>query len=264
MASWAVPFVALQSANDQYLIDQKTLSYAISVSALTEMRKRRSVRPLRTTVLALADPVLTDEVVERLKTTYRDLELRQTTDASPGLEQLRSMYEKTRSQFYTGVNAKKEKARTEAGNQGLVHLETQTFLDQVMPLYSFVTLSADQNGSDDGLLRLSEVMNLNSKARVVVFPHSAHDRARSHYGNALIAMSWAWFVAGTPTVILSRWQVDAESVKEFSSDLHRNLRCSSNPAATLHQTILKLRQAKSRNSYEWSGFMIVGDLPQPK
>ncbi len=44
---WDVPFAAIQPSPDQYLIDQKTLSYAISVSALTEMRKRRSVRRRR-------------------------------------------------------------------------------------------------------------------------------------------------------------------------------------------------------------------------
>jgi tetratricopeptide (TPR) repeat protein len=258
---WDIPFAALQPANDQFLVDQKTLSYAISVSALTETRRQRSTRrQAPTTVLAFADPVVTDEVAERLKTTYRGLSLQHTAGASSEIEPLRAIYGKTRSQFYTDERAKKETARSEVSTHTLVHFSTHAFLDQSVPLYSFIVLSADQNGSDDGLLRLSEVINLNSRARVVVLPTTSPAHVGSPYGNALIAMSWAWFVAGTPAVVLSRWQVDPESVKEFSSELHRNLRQnrSSDNAETLRQTILKLRHAKNRSPYEWSGFMVMG------
>ncbi len=250
---WDIPFAALQPAPDQYLLEQKTLSYGISVSALVEMRKRRSVRPTPATVVAFADPVMSDEVVERLKTTYRDLQLRQTTDATTEIEQLRSIYGKTRSQFYTGVSAKKETARTEAASHRLIHFATPAFLDQAVPLYSFIVLSANRDGSDDGLLRLSEIIHLNSKARLVVLPDASIVNAHSQSRNALVAMSWAWFVAGTPTVVLSRGP--SSSTSEFSSELHRNLRRSSDNAEALRQTMLKLRQSKN----VWSGFILLGD-----
>jgi tetratricopeptide (TPR) repeat protein len=254
---WDVPFAALQPAPDQYVIDRKTLSYAISVSALTAMRKRRSIRPASTTVLAFADPVLTDEVVERLKTTYRDLPLSQTTTPSTEIEQLRSIYGRTRSQFYTGANANKGKVRVEASVHPLLHFATRAFLDQAVPLYSFIMLSPD--ASDDGLLRLWEVTNLNSKARVVVLPSSNLAEVHSQSSNAIIAMSWAWWIAGTPAVVLSRWEADASSTTAFSSEFHRNLRRSSDTAETVRQSMLRLRQSKDRTPYDWSGFMILGE-----
>ena len=261
---WDVPFAALQPSPDQYLIDQKTISYAISVSALNEMRKRRSVRPARrpatATVLAFADPVLTDDVAERLRTTYRDLPLPSTTNTSTEIEQLRSIYGRTRSQFYTGVDAKKQRALTESSNHGLLHFATHAFLDQAVPLYSFVLLSPD--GSDDGLLRLWEITNLNSRARVVVLPSSNPTQMDSQSSNALIAMSWAWFIAGTPSVVLSRWNADALTVTAFSTELHRNLRRqtnSTNTAEAVRQSLLKLRQSKDHTPYDWSGFMVLGE-----
>ena len=259
---WDVPFAALQPSPDQYLIDQKTISYAISASALTEMRKRRPVRrPVAATVLAFADPVLTDDVVERLKTTYRDLPLPPTTNTSAEIEQLRSIYGRTRSQFYSGLSANKGKARAEANNHGLLHFATLAFLDQAVPLYSFIVLSANPDASDDGLLRLWEITNLNSRARVVVLPSSNLTQPHSQSNNALIAMSWAWFIAGTPTVVLSRWNADPLAVTAFSSELHRNLRRqnNSNTAGTVRQSMFKLRQSKDHTPYDWSGFMVLGE-----
>ena len=253
---WDVPFAAVQPSPEQYLVDQKTLSYAISVTALAEMEKNRSVRPMRPAVLAFADPVLTNELVERLKTTYRGLPLQQTSDPSTQIEQLRSIYGKTRSQFYTGVTAKKEKARNEASSHPLLHFATRAFLDQSVPLYSFIVLSAD--ASADGLLRLWEVTSLNSKARLVVLPNSNLAQARARYSNALIAMSWAWFVAGTPTVVMSRWQVDEPSATVFSSELHRHLLRSNDYSESLRQSILKLRHSKTASAYDWSGFLVLG------
>ena len=45
-----------------------------------------------------------------------------------------------------------------------------------------------------------EITNLNSKARVVVLPYVSTTQTQS--GNAFMALSWAWFVAGTPAVEL--------------------------------------------------------------
>ena len=117
-------------------------------------------------------------------------------------------------------------------------------------------LSSD--ASDDGLLRLWEVTNLKLKARVVVFPNSNLAQNRARYSNALIAMSWAWFVAGTPTVVLSRWESDASSTTDFTSELHRNLRRSNDYAESLRQSVLKLRHSKTASPYDWSGFMVLG------
>ena len=121
-------------------------------------------------------------------------------------------------------------------------------------------LLANPDASDDGLLRLWEVTNLNSRARLVVLPSSNPTQVHSQSSNALIAMSWAWFIAGTPTVVLSRWNADTLSVTAFSSELHRNLRRQnpSDSAETVRQSMLKIRQSKDSTPYDWSGFMSLG------
>jgi CHAT domain-containing protein len=262
---WDVPFAALQPAENQYLVDQKTLSYAISISAFKEMRKPRAVRRVAAaTVLAFGNPTLADDVLERIKTTYKGLELRQMPAESEEIEQLQTIYGKTRSHVYTGARATEERVKTEANGYSSIHFATPTILDHSVPLYSSVVLSADPKVPDDGLLRLWEVINLNSKAKIAVVPSVAFAQTQSRSANALMAMSWAWFVAGTPTVMMSRWNVDAPIVLEFASGLHRNLRSrkrgQNSNAEALRNSVLKLRGSPGHeNPHDWSGFMVMGD-----
>jgi hypothetical protein len=118
-------------------------------------------------------------------------------------------------------------------------------------MYSFVLLTPDPALRDDGLLRLSEITNLNSRARFVVLPHSSV--AKGYSGNSLIALSWAWFVAGTPAVVLNRWEMNDAS--GFVFDLHQRLKAEPNPEQ-FRQAVLKFR-LHARPS-RWAGFMFLG------
>lgn len=261
---WDVPFAALQPAENQYLADQHTVSHAISISTLREMRKPRQARGAARGVVAFGNTTLSDELTARLKTTYKDLQLRPMPSSSDEIAKLQTIWNRTRSHFYTG-GATKQQAKTDATNYSLIHFATPTILDQSVPLYSFVVLSPDPKVPDDGLMRLWEVLNLNSKANIVVLPSAGFAQTELRAANALIAMSWAWFVAGTPTVMLSRWNVDAPIVLEFASELHRKLRSQTNKsgpnsnAEALRQSTLKLRRSPGHeNPRDWSGFMVIG------
>ena len=228
---WDVPFEALQTSANQFLGERKNLSYAISVSALNEMRKRRPTRrrSQRSTVLVLGNPVLNDEVVKRLETTYSNLRLHETSVTPEDMDSIRAAYSKHRIRLYTGAGASKERVKTQTS--GFLHFATPALLDHSAPLYSFTVLSADPNASDDGLLRLREVFSLDSRADTVLF--QAPSFAGTPSGNAYIATSWAWFVAGTPTVVLNRWKANSE--------------------------ILELQRSKNGHPYDWSGLIVIGN-----
>jgi CHAT domain-containing protein len=127
-------------------------------------------------------------------------------------------------------------------------------MDQAVPFYSFILLTADPDTADDGMLKLWEIMNLNSRSRMVVLPSATVARTSTRSANAFIAMSWAWFVAGTPNVMLSRWSVDPLVVQEFVAEFHRSLRSRKSNAEALRETVHKIKP----NTYDWGAFMIIG------
>jgi tetratricopeptide (TPR) repeat protein len=198
---WDVPFGMLQPADGKYVIEQAAVSYAVSFAALREMRKRLAPQRAAQGLAAFENPTLKDEVIERLQRTYTGLKLAQTeTDE---IEKLRSLYGPKNVRYYTAARANKDRVKAEASAASVLHLATPAILDQSVPMYSLILMSPD--ATDDGLLRLWEITKLNSKARVVVIPHVSNTQSQS--SNALMALSWAWFVAGSPAVVAGNMRI---------------------------------------------------------
>ena len=244
-----MPFEALQPADNRYVIDQASVSYAISFAALREMRKLRAPNTTRRppVLVAFGNPTLGNDVLERVQRTYTGLKLT-ATDTSE-LDKLQNIYGPARARTYITTRAKKERVKAELSAATVLHLATPAILDHSVPMYSLFLMSPD--AGDDGVLKLWEVTSLNSKARVVVLPH-AWTAGHSQTGDALIALSWAWFVAGSPSVVLNRWEGNSTEVFE----LHQRLKTEVNPEQ-IRQTILKLR--RSQPPSKWANYMFLGN-----
>ena len=67
-----------------------------------------------------------------------------------------------------------------------------------------------------------------------------------------MALSWAWFVAGSPAVVLNRW----EGNDEFVYELHRRLKTTESTAEQIRQTALKFRR---ESPSRWAGYMVLGN-----
>ncbi|HSL54785.1 MAG TPA: tetratricopeptide repeat protein [Pyrinomonadaceae bacterium] len=249
-ALWDVPFEALQTSDERYVIDQASVSYAISFAALREMRKRRAPNTIRRApvLAAFGSPALGNDVLERMQRTYTGLKLAETEIGE--VDQLRATYGPARTRTYTTTRATKERVKAESSAATVLHLATPAILDHAVPMYSLFLMSPD--AGDDGLLKLWEITSLNSKARVVVLPHT-WTTGLSQTGDALVALSWAWFVAGSPSVILNRWEGNAELV----DDLHQRLKTSEPNAEQLRQAMLKLRRRE--NPSHWATYMFLAN-----
>jgi CHAT domain-containing protein len=132
-------------------------------------------------------------------------------------------------------------------------------LDDDSPMYSRLVLSQDEADSqEDGLLEAWEIMNLDLPAEMVVL--SACETARGRVGEGVIGLTWAVFVAGSPTTVVSQWKVDAASTTDLMVEFHRRALTGEGKAQALRQAMLKvLRGEKSKHPFYWAGFVIVGD-----
>jgi CHAT domain-containing protein len=153
--------------------------------------------------------------------------------------------------------------RDGSGQYSVLHLATHGVLDAKNPMYSRLYLAA--KGEDAGILEAWEVMTLDLHEDIVVLSACEMAGGAIGGGEGLLGMSWAMFVAGSPTTVASSWKVDAASTSALMTDFHRGLRArlagkSVTKAEALRQaTVAFLARSEFRHPYYWAGFVMLGD-----
>ncbi len=311
-ALWELPFQTLQSTNNEYVIEHHAISYAPSLSVLGEIvrgRARRSQqRPSsNSALLAFGNPSFkanAPQIVEAKEVEARPDAHRLITAAGtmhtqsafadlPEAERqvrlIGALYGAGRSRVYTGAEAREDRVKNEAHNFRILHLATHSVLDDTRPMYSHVLLTPstgsatpppnaglttnDVNG-EDGLLEAWEMMQLNLHADMVVLSACETAGGRVASGEGVIGLSWALFVAGSPTTVVSQWKVESASTTELMLAFYGNLRAASNhphtrqlftsnamsKAEALRQASLTLLHTeKYAHPFYWAGFIVIGE-----
>ena len=75
----------------------------------------------------------------------------------------------------------------------------------------------------------------------------------------MIGLSWALFVAGTPTAVVSQWKVDSTSTTELMLEFHRNRLNENSTAESLRKAMLKmLSSSQYKHPFYWAPFVVIG------
>jgi CHAT domain-containing protein/tetratricopeptide (TPR) repeat protein len=269
---WQLPFQALKPTPRRYLIEDHAIFYAPSLTTLSEMLKPGKLhsgaqRQASSTLLAFGNPLLNPQTVVRQQAIYRGEALGPLPEAEREVNALRQLYGGVRSRVYTGAAAREEHAKAEIGNYRVVHFATHGVLDNRSPLYSHLLLAQEPNGSgEDGLLEAHEIMEMNLQAELVVLSACQTAGGRVGAGEGVIGMTWALFVAGCPTTLVSQWKVDTRSTSKLMVEFHANLQGTRRRAGAvtkaeaLRQAMLTLlRSEEYELPYYWAPFVLVGN-----
>jgi CHAT domain-containing protein len=266
---WDLPFQTLQSSVQRYLIEDQAISYAASLTVLREIIKshklpRTSGSPM--TLLAFGNPIVSKQTADRVKTVFMDEALEPLPEAERQVTELAKLHG-AQARAYTGAQAREDRAKAEAPGFRVLQFATHGVLNSASPMYSHLVLSPSDDAKEDGLLEAWEIMNLDLHADMVVLAACETARGRVGAGEGMIGMSWAFFVAGSPTTVASQWKVESASTTELMLAFHRNLKSHLDAKGTqlskaraLQLASLKLlRSPEYRHPFYWAGFVLVGD-----
>ena len=146
-------------------------------------------------------------------------------EAEREVKTLGRLYGRGSSTVLVRGEAREDRLKGLAGDFSVLHLATHGVLDSAAPLRSHVMLTPGPAG-EDGMLEAEEIMDLSLRVDLVVLSACESGRGRIATGEGLIGLSWALFVAGTPTSVVSQWKVDSASTSALMVALHRQLRAS--------------------------------------
>jgi CHAT domain-containing protein len=264
---WDLPFQALLTEANRFLIEDAAISYAPSLTVLREMMKRRknqSTDAAPTSLLALGNPLLGKEMNNRATLTLRDEKLDPLPEAEQEVKALRQLYGTSRSKVYIGAEAREDRVKSEAGQAKILHFAAHGMLNNASPMYSHLVL-AESGVNEDGLLEAWELMQLDLKADLAVLSAGETARGRIGAGEGMIGLSWAMFVAGVPSIVVSQWKVESAGTRDLMVNFHRALisqpgtRQKPTKATALRQAALKLmKNAETGHPFYWAGFILVG------
>ena len=249
---WDVPFQALQPRPNHYLIEDTAISYAPSLSVLSDTL-RRSAQPSGgfPKLLALGNPVTSS--ADRLP------------EAERQVMEIQKLYGEPHSRALTGAAATEEIFKAEVGNYTVVHLASHAILDDASPMYSHVLLAATPSSHEDGMLEAREMMDLNLHAEMVVLSACETARGEAVAGEGITGMLWAMFVAGSPTTVASLWRVESASTSELMIEFHRQwlqnrrVHARLSKSSAMRTAALKLiALPRYSHPFYWAGFIVAG------
>lgn len=239
-----IPFAALHDREHQrYLIEDYTLTYAPSASALRFLRAKET--PVDGGSLVLGDPTSPLPSLEPL----------------PGAKQ-----EATFVAEILGTTPRLGDAAREAllygldGKVDLVHLAAHGMYDAVNPLFSRIALAAGDK--QDGSLTVTEILSSVDLKGVNLVVLSACRSAvgQRSGGDEIVGLTRALLYAGTPGVISTLWNIDDAAAAGLMNEFYRKLTGGASAAEALRQAQLSvLRSDVHGDPKYWAAFTLTGD-----
>jgi CHAT domain-containing protein/tetratricopeptide (TPR) repeat protein len=254
---WTLPFQALTTTRGNYLIQEHSLYYAPSLSVLNEMALRRRQQSNKESLLAFGNPVI--ESNEALKQNLHSL-----PEAEAEVAAVATAVQTPMKRVLVGRQADEKAFKALAPKYATIHLATHGVLDNRDPLNSYLLLTkTDDESENEGLLHAREIINMRLNADLAVLSACETGNGRISPGEGVIGMSWAFFVAGARSVVVSQWRVNSASTSLLMKNFYQAQGRQQNPnsrdkSEALREASLRLlKDRRYRHPFYWAGFVLV-------
>lgn len=235
---WKIPFQALSSDGEKYLIEEKLISYVPSVSVLLEQLK--ATKPNRQTLQAFANSSFETKLLQYVNS---------EAETVAGIYNSKPIINATAGDF----NRVSEKF-------DILHFSMHAEVAGDQPLDSF--LGFKKIGSDNGRLTVEELLNIKLKKGSLVFLASC-DTNNVLSGEGLVSLAWGMMGSGATTVISAQWEANDKSTAIFTKTFYEHNKQGISSAESLQKASLELIKNKSGNMHEpyyWADFTLNGDF----
>jgi Uncharacterized protein conserved in bacteria len=234
-----VPFQALIDGSQSAMVNHYFISYAPSASVLKETKKRS--RQKESSLLAMAIGNLSVNGQSPLASSVAEIQ-----DIAPLFRNAETKLENQCTKDFFTFNS---------GRYSYIHLATHSVYDARSPLSSYILF----NGSNDHdtKLKVSDIFGLKLNANLVTLSACQTGLGNISNSDELVGLSRAFIYAGTPSIIVSLWNVaDAPTAKLMSYFYDYLKNNPTNVALTLAERKLMISY---KDPYYWAPFILMGN-----
>lgn len=209
-------------------------------------------------VLILADPEVTQRRFQALSEAFPGF----LPDGLPAAAQeariIRSMLGRRAVQVRQGWQAREEALHGPTMNHaiGVIHFATHSLVNARQPETSAIVLSEGDN--TDGLLQSREIEQLTLPGTVVVLASCASATGETLDNEGVISLARSFLIAGSPSVIASRWPVSDQHAQAFFVRVYWHLSHGHSLSESMRLGRVELQQQGFPKRI-WSAFVLYGD-----
>lgn len=264
---WRVPFQALRTPRNRFLIEERPISYTPSLTALAALEDRRRARtPLTPFLVALGDPAIASATGSGLGNAQRGSAVVRLPEAAREVRAIGNLYGAAKSAVLVDTAASERAIRELVSHASVLHVATHGFLENTNPMYSHLMLApsgpdASRDHTTDGRLEAWEVLDMDIRANVAVLS-ACQSAGGAGFGEGVVGLSWSLFAAGASTAVVSQWEVDSASTTSLMIAFHQGLLkpgATATPPSALRQAQLTLlKNPQFRHPFYWAGFVSIG------
>jgi CHAT domain-containing protein/lipopolysaccharide biosynthesis regulator YciM len=248
-----------------YLITRFAVNYAPSASVWAELlNERRTEAPKG--FIAFGDPVYERQTESVIGPALRAggaarVNLQPLPYSREEINGIAKLFADDDRAVFFAEEASEEnvKAPQRLTSYRMIHFSTHGYVNEARPHFSGLLLSSPRTSShpEDGLLSAYEIFNLKLQADLVVLSACETGLGKEVKGEGLMSLMRAFMYAGTPSVVVSLWNVNDETAADLMIRFYRNLKSGMSKSEALRQAQL---QTIGDNGFPffWAPFVLVG------
>lgn len=257
-----VPFAALTDPSGRLLIEDHTLAVVPAIGVFRATQKLAADLPAgNDSLFAFGNPKI--NIVSGLGALpYAEREVKKISE----------LFGADKSFVKIGIEATKSTLRQNAAKSSVIHLATHGLIDEERPMDSAVLLAT--TGDDDGILSVKDILQLPPlKAKLVTLSACQTGRGKIT-GDGVAGLSRAFIIAGTPSVLVTLWNVDDVMTEYQMEAFYREYLKGEHKARALRDAQLKTIAFMEKglivsgpagavkiraNPRYWAAFQLIGD-----
>ena len=241
-----VPFAALVDEAGDYVLQRHTLVSVPSAGVLryTAIKQQQVVSAGRPHLLALADPQ-----------PPKDVALEALPGARTEVEQLGRRFPADRRLTLAGDHATEANAKRLSPGQTILHFAVHGLIRDDRPWESALILTPGDG--DDGWLKVPEIFGLDLRADLVALSGCSTGLGKIS-GDGIVGLARALIFAGTPSVLVSQWDVSDLSTAHLMDRFYAELVAGRGKAQSLRAAQLATLKRYPHPAL-WAAFTLVGE-----
>ena len=242
---WLAPYAAFMDPNSRYLSESFRIRFIPSLLSLKIILDCPADYHAKNGALLVGDPWVEEVKLKQLPCARREVEL---------------IAEILHTTPLTGKEATKDEVLKQLSNVAIVHIAAHGRMETgEIALSPNPTRASEKPSDEDFLLRMSDVLNIRLRARLVVLSccHSGRGEIKAE---GVVGIARAFLGAGARSVLVSLWAIDDKATLEFMKYFYQHLVEGESASKSLNQAMKFMRESDKFSDLKyWAPFVLIGD-----